>query len=251
MPLTFMKTGAAAQKLAEQQEQERLQRQSEIGKMWRFFLKEKEDAKITFIDGELNKEGLLDAPRYWEHFINHNGKWSAFVCPEKTRPEIKDNCPICHEIDDRPALVAVFTIIDHRAFTGKDGKVYKDRRKILVAKPRSFEYLTKLAQKRGGLACGHFDVSRLTDKDAAIGSVFDFNDKKPLEELKKLYMEEKVDPATNTKTKVSYFEPADYEKEIEWFSGDDLRKKGLCKPGSYVPSQPTAAGDQTDYSNQL
>ena len=37
-------------------------------------------------------------------------------------------------------------------------------------------------------------------------------------------MIEKVDPKTNAKVKVSNFTPADYEREIVYRTGDELRK---------------------------
>lgn len=246
-----------AQKAAAEQEARREQQ----GKAFRFWMREKEEARITFVDGALATEGDLAGrllpPRFWEHNLFLNGSWNNFfVCPEKTVPDANDKCPLC-ESGDRPSLVALFTIIDHRQVqsTKDKNKTYKDTKKLLVAKPQTFELLLKHALKRGGLAGCTFDASRVGDKSASVGSMFDFVEKKPIEELQKLYQIEKVDPKTNQKTKVSNFEPLDYEREIIFRNGDELQK--FLDKDSDVPfKQPTANGGANaegapDYSEEL
>jgi len=253
MAFTFLKRGAEGAKLAQRAAAEAEQRRLQENKMFRFWMKEKEEARITFIDGELAKEGplqgLLDPPRYYEHNLFLNGSWNNFfVCPEKTSPDSGDKCPIC-ESGDRPSLVALFTILDHRAIqsTKDKTKMYKDTKKLLVAKPQTYEILLKHAIKRGGLAGCTFDASRVGDKSASVGSMFDFVEKNDVKELQKLYMIEKADPKTNVKTKVTNFTPADYEKEIVFKSGDDLRKE-MNKEDANVPFDKKTAAD---YSDQL
>jgi len=261
MAFTFLKRGAESAKMAAKAAAEAEQRRSEQGKLFRFWMKEKEEARITFVDGELSKEGALtgylDPPRYYEHNLFLNGQWNNFFyCPEKTNPDANDKCPLC-ESGDKPALVALFTIIDHRQIpsTKDKTKIWKDQKKLLVAKPQTFELLTKHAIKRGGLAGGTFDASRVGDKSAAVGSMFDFVEKKTIEELQKLYMIERVDPKTNQKVKVTNFTPADYEKEIAYRTGDELRELTKGSPvGSDVPfvsGSGTAATGAVDYSKDL
>ena len=122
--------------------------------------------------------------------------------------------------------MALFTIIDHRQIpSSKDKtKIWKDTKKLLVAKPQTYELLTKHAIKRGGLAGCTFDASRVGDKSASVGSMFDFVEKKDVKELQKLYMVERIDPKTNQKVKVTNFTPADYEKEIQYRTGEQLRQ---------------------------
>src|SRR5947209_7977676 len=119
MAFTFIKTGAESAALAQQAAVEAERKKEQQGKLYRFWLKDNEEARITFIDGELNADGYLTPPRWYEHNLFLNGSWNNyFVCPEKTLPESKDSCPIC-ESGDRPSLVAAFTIIDHRTYVGK------------------------------------------------------------------------------------------------------------------------------------
>jgi hypothetical protein len=254
---TFLKTGAASAQLAKRAAAEQEQRQAEKGKLYRFWMKEKEEARITFVDGDLNAEGFLVPPRYYEHNLFLSGQWNNFyVCPEKTNPDANDKCPIC-ESGDRPSLVALFTVIDHRQIqsTKDKSKVYKDTKKLLVAKPQTYELLNKHAIKRGGLAGCTFDASRVGDKSASVGSMFDFVEKREIADLKQLYQYEKIDPKSNAKTKVTNFTPADYEAEIVYRTGDVLR--ALLKGAEDVPFKEApekgAAGPEeaVDYSQQL
>lgn len=253
MAVSFMKTGAASAQLAKNAAAEQEQRRREQGKMFRFWLKDKEEARITFVDGDLSAEGFLLPPRYYEHNLFLHGTWNNFyACPEKTNPDAKDKCPICGG-DDRPALVALFTIIDHRQIPSRDKtKIWKDTKKLLVCKPQTFEILNMIAIKRGGLACATFDVSRVGDRAAAVGSMFDFIEKKPLAALQALYMVERKDPKTNALVKVTNFTPADYEAEVTNLTGDELRKLGLGKEDtSGVGAVSATAGPAPDYSEQL
>jgi hypothetical protein len=251
MGLSFLKTGAESAALAKQEAAEAQKRKEETGKLWRFFLGDNEDAKITFVDGELGEEGYLNPPRFYEHTVFYNGKYENFICPEKTNPGAKDACPNC-EAGDRASLVAVFTIIDHRTFQSKDKtKTYSNTRKLFVAKPQTFELLNKLAMKRGGLVGCTFDVSRAGDKAPAVGSMFDFVEKHDIVSLQTMFMVEKTDPKTNKVTTVTNFLAADYENELIYRTGDELRKLGLGKPsnGFIPPSQGSVA--KANYANVL
>lgn len=254
MAFKFLKTGAESAKLAEKHKAEQEARKND-NKAFRYWLKQGEEGRVTFVDGELSPTGHLNPPRYYEHSLYLNGTWNNFfVCPEKTNPELKDKCPIC-ESGDRPALVSLFTVIDHRESKSKDGtKTYKDQKRLLVAKTQTFEILNKLAQLQEGLVGLQCHVARTGDKAPAVGSMFMPVVKKPLEECKSIYMMEKVDPKTNQKTKVTNFTPLDYEKEIVYRTGDELRKLGLGKSEESVgvaSSMDASSGSAPDYSDQL
>jgi len=256
MAFTFLKKGAESAKLAQRAAAEAEQRQG--NKAFRFWMKEKEEARITFIDGDLQEDGPhaghLDQYRYYEHNLFLNGQWNNFfVCPERTNPDSGEKCPIC-ESGDKPAFVALFTVIDHRQFTSSKDKtkVYKDTKKLLVAKPQTYELLTKHAIKRGGLTGCTFDASRIGDKSASVGSMFDFVEKKSVEDWKKLYQIERTDPKTNQKSKVSNFTPLEYEKEISYRTADELRKEVAADAD--VPFKApggTGAAGSPDYSDEL
>ena len=246
MAAAWMKKGSDAKHLEEKEKVEAEVRKQQQGKMFRFSLGDGEEGELTFVDGEVTKEGFLNPPRYYEHSHFLNGKVNNYVCPEKTSPESGVVCPICEgDPQDRPSLVALFTVIDHRTFKGKSGKEYKDTRKILVAKPKSYEDLTKWAGALGGLAGQRFAVSRNGEKSPSIGSLYIPLAKSPVADLKKQYTHEVTDPKTNQKSIVTSFEPADYEAEVIYRDEAELRALGFGK--SVQQGKPASA----DYKNQL
>lgn len=252
MGVSWLKKGEDSAALAERKKAEDAKAASEVGKMWRFWVNKGEEARITFIDGELNDQGVLMPPRFYEHQLYLSGNWNNFfVCPEKTNPESGQKCPIC-EGGDKPYLVAMFTILDHRTSKSKDGtKAYKDQPRLFPAKPASFELLNKLAQKRGGLRGITFDAMRTTDdKSPAVGSTFDFVEKNKPEELEAKYtMSYEKDGKTVT---VSKFVAAEYDKEIVYRTEDELRQLGFGKAvvGGSNPGQQSMEG-KPDYTKEL
>ena len=262
MAISFLKKGAESANLAKQEEAEKQKQKEEQGKMFRFLLKDKEEARVTFVDGELSSDGFLIPPRFYEHHLQLGGKWgNYFLCPEKTNPESGEKCPICAGSatmqGDRPALVALFTVIDHRTWESKDKtKSGKDSKRLYVAKAQTFEQLSKLAIKRGGLAGCTFDISRIGDKAAGVGSMFDFVEKNDIGTLQKKYTIEVVDPKTNVKTIVTNFTPANYEFEITNRTADDLRKLGFGSANITQISNIDMSGQEssasgTNYSDHL
>ena len=255
MSVSWIKTGADSAAMAKKEAEDAARRKEEQGKMYRFWLEKGEECMITFVDGDLDKQGFLQPPRWYEHQLFMNGSWNnLFVCPEKTNPESGDKCPICED-GDRPSLVAAFTVIDHREFKGKNDKVYKDTAKILIAKSQSFELLNKLATKLKGLAGQTFDVSRSkADKSPAIGDMWlPSGDKGDLKSLQQKYVREITDPKTNKKTTLSVFVPADYSNEMVYRDGLTLRKMGFGKPGGFQGGQQTqeSTTTSTNYSDDL
>lgn len=241
--MSWLKQGEQSAALAKTHATEVELAKAKQGKMFRFWIKEGEEAPITFVDGDLSPQGFLVPPRYYEHSLYLNGSYNNhFVCPEKTSPELGQKCPIC-EAGDRPSLVTLFTIIDHREFTS-NGKTYKDTPRLLVAKPQSFEILHKIAVKRGGLAGARFDVSRVGDKSASIGSMFDFIEKTDVAELKKKY--ERTVKVDGQDKVIDVFSPANYEEEVIFHSESELRALGFGTTGltgaAPLGSKPSGAG---------
>lgn len=263
MAIKFLKTGVASTEAAAKEAILAKQRKESQGKMFRFFLKQGEEAKITFIDGDLDADGNLTPTRLFEHNVQINGKWNNFFpCPELSDPTSGEKCPICAEGKFHAYLAALFTIIDHRSFTSTTTKkTYVDQRRLFVAKPQTFEMLQKLAAKRGGLAGALFDVSRNNDnQSAAVGSMFDFDKKSPIETvgdvkgLKDIYLTTIVDPTTNAEVTVSNFVPADYEHEFTFRSAAELAKLGLgtSNPSAGAVSNPAGnAAGVTDYADKF
>ena len=227
--VNFLKKGSAAQALLKKEEAKAELAKEEKGRLWRFFLKDGEERRITFIDGDLDGDGMLDILMFYEHTVFHNSRWTPFTCIQEDEP-----CPVC-ESGDRPSLVGVFTIIDHSQYEDKQGKMHKDERRLFVAKRNTIQQLQTLAGKRGGLAGCTFDVSRSGDKAPSVGSLFDFVEKRTKVDLTTLYGS-------------GVFVPAEYEKEIIYRTAEQLAGLGVGKAvvgiGKEPPVDKAALEDQ-------
>ena len=216
---SFLKKGASAKAAMAEAEAAADLAQAEQGRLWRFWMPEDTERQITFLDGELDDEGMLDVPMFYEHYIKINGDGNNFVC---LRDEEGTMCPIC-EKGDKPYLVGVCTVIDHtphKVKSGKNaGKIIQNTRKLFVMKRQSIKQLSKLAVKRGGLTGTTWDVSRVGDKSANIGSQFDFVAKRTVEEIMEAYGLSDADQVA----------PANYDEEIVYRTAEELIELGVGK----------------------
>jgi len=205
MAVSFLKKGADAQEILKKEKLKADLREKEHG-AFRFWLPSGGETQITFVDGELDANGLLDVPVFYEHNLKLNGKWgNLFTCTGDVEP-----CPIC-ESGDNPACVAIMTIIDHSTYVSKkDGKEYSDTVKLFVMKQGTRKILQRLATKRGGLAGATFDVSRQEgDKVPAVGDLFDFSAKLDRDQLVEKWGKKA--------------EPLNYEEEVVYTKAEDMR----------------------------
>lgn len=231
--VSFFKKGAAAKEAIQKEEAAAELRKQEHGKMRRFWMPSGDSRQITFLDGDLDEDGMLDIQMYHEHMVRVNGNWEHIVCTaeaDQTQP-----CPIC-EKGDRPSLVGVMTVIDHSEHKIKKGanagKIVTNQRKLFVAKMGTIRTLTTLAAKRGGLAGCLFDVSRTGDDEANVGNLFDFTHK----------FDSAEEIAAQFDIKVEECVPADYETEITYRTPEELIELGVGKavsgPGTEKGSNP-------------
>ena len=65
MAFTFLRTGAESLNLAKKAAAEAELRKESFGKLWRYRMNAGEDAKITFVDGDLSPEWFLLPPRFY------------------------------------------------------------------------------------------------------------------------------------------------------------------------------------------
>ena len=178
---------------------------------FRFFLPRGKAATMTFLDGKITDEGILDCPMYYEHQLHLNGNWKNwFVCVGT-----EESCPIC-EGGKEPAYVMALSVIDHSKFKSKkDGKEYKNQRRLFVFKRDTLKLLISLAKMQGGNLAGlTFNVSRSDEERSAnVGDDFDFQGKSSMAALQKRYGEEA--------------NPYDYEKALPYVNAAELRKMGF------------------------
>lgn len=235
----WLKTGAQSAHLQQVDLEDFEQRKKERMLPFRFFLKDQESTEITFIDGDLDKDGNLTPPRFFEHTIQFQGRLQHFICPKKTDPQTHTDCPICNT-GDRPALVAIFTIIDHNEYQNQDtGEIYKDRVRLLAAKPNAFDLIAHAAKINGGLACARFRVSRIGPKSSGIGDTFEFLGKEERQKLRNTYyrvIEPTQEEITNAElegipapraTRATNFEAVNYGEDIPFYDAAQLANLGV------------------------
>lgn len=220
-PTGWFKTGAAVADAVKKEEKRIEKRIEESKKMWRFHLKDGEEATITFVDGNMAPNGVLDAFTYREHTMNINGTWNNhFVCTSDSEHQ----CPICDSGDD-PSLVHVMTVIDHTPKKGKKG-IYKDMPRLFVAKHKTFQTLQSLAAISKGLAGCTFKVKRVGESAANVGNEFNFIEKNPIKVLAKKYLKKITEGKRKGQT-IDIFVPPNYQEEITYQTAAELRKQGF------------------------
>ena len=209
--MSFLKTGAAAHAELEKAESESLNQYEP----YRFWLKENAEARITFVDGHLIGE-LLNANSYYEHMQKRVGRsgYDTYPCTQET-----EACPIC-ESGGVPSLVFALTILDHREWKDKAGKVHQHERKLYICKRDTFKKLQLKAAKRGGLSGCTFDVARVGEKSASVGTEYEFVGKTPIAEV-----------ALQCGLAPEDVVPFDYAATLKYLSAAELRKIGFGVAG--------------------
>lgn len=234
----FLKTGksahAAMEKAEAEKKQRDMQRKDEVRRFW---MPEDSETVITFLDGDLDEDGIFVTPCYAEHNMYMNGNWrNWFPCVAESEP-----CPLCELAEDknskvsRASLVTLFTVIDHSEFES-NGKVYKDQVKLFVSKFETTKKLLKLAQKYGGLTGVTFDVSRGGSQSSSVGEMFVYDQKNTLDDLKNTF-----------ETEQNKVIALDYAKVIKYYTAHDLAQLGISGApsfggGSQQPEQPQQQG---------
>lgn len=204
--MSFLKKGKQAHAQVAQVEADAEARRAASDAPRRFWIPENKETQITFLDGDLDGDGLLSMVTYWEHQLKIGGHWrNWFPCTQVEEP-----CPIC-EANHNPSLVAAFTVIDHSEYKDRNGVTHKNEKRLFVCKRETLARLQKLATKRGGLTGVTFDVSRTGEKSAGVGDTFDFVEKLTPAQIKKKYG---LDDA----------QPYDYDEVIVYRNAAELRK---------------------------
>jgi len=234
---SFLKKGKEAQTAMVQEEQKAEARAANANKAFRFRIKyegkKTPEVTITFLDGELNEEGMLDIPYAREHTVKINGRFENIICTE----DEEGYCPVC-ATGDEPALVGYLTVVDHTPYTLKNGTVREMTRKLFVAKKATIQMLTNQAQKRGGLTGCTYGVMRTGEREPAVGNQYDFVQKDTLDDLIKMAEDENAE---------EIFTPLDYEEELEYRTAEELVELGI----GVAQSGPGTEKSMKDYSNSM
>jgi len=141
----------------------------------RFWLPPEKSAKIVFLD---DNPVILD-----EHQVKLNGRWNNFFTCLR---QLGQNCPLCDELDNRPATTGFYTIIDTSEWTDSRGNKHVNEKKLFAPKFKTLQMLKRLSKKRGSLQGCVFDVYRTSADSYNVGDVFDYEGKLDEEQIKKL-----------------------------------------------------------------
>lgn len=239
---SFLKTGKDKVAAFEQDEMRAKRQEAEYGKLWRFYISLKsdiEDYVITFLDGDLDEDGAIENPVFFEHNVKIGGNWTQFVSCQEDEPD-----PL-QESGKEPYLAQAFTVVDRTEYEDDDGNVYPPKKKLFVAKRKTMKQLQKIAAKRGGLAGCTFTISRTGKNAPNVGDHFDFEEKISLKELKKELKAEGVDKEDLDDIIV----PADYEEELTYYTADELLRMGLVEDQGTI-SQRDADDDADDDADE-
>ena len=148
-----------------------------------------------------------------------------YPCTQET-----EACPIC-ENGDTPSLVYAFTVLDHREYKDKNGKLHANVKKLYICKKETFKRLQMKAEKNNGIDGVTFDVSRIGEKSASVGSDYDVVGKFTVAQI-----------AEGCDMDVSDLAPFDYGDNvcIRYYPAAELRKMGFGV-GSVLGSADKAA----------
>jgi hypothetical protein len=245
MGINFIKTGAEAAKLADHDKTLQAARKEEMNKAFRFFLKQGEERKILFVDGEIDQStgGLLPA-RVYEHKTNVQGKWRNYVCPKETDPGAGHSCPFCESGDQpRSRQPAHHHRPDPDAERGQEEDVPVHAQAVRL-QANVYEVLNSNAKEFGGLAGHVFKVKRVGEKSERVGDVYIHlnavtDTAKAKQQFMRSFEMKDKDGKKVMKTECLY-EPLDYNKELTYKSAEDLAKLGVASPKSSYPSTPPA-----------
>lgn len=190
----------------------------------RFFLGVGKSGKVTFLDSV----GFF----FYEHNLKIDGRWGHFYTCLKDFSE----CPLCDMPEARPAYVAAYTIIDHTEWEDKTGKVWKNQKKLLVAKGNVIPKLSRKCKQAGGdLTYSLLLFSRDGKQECSTGEDIEF--------LKKLSREDvlKFKPADQTDD--DFLKPFDYVSIFAPKTVEELRRiAGATNVVGAEPGNPSTTG---------
>lgn len=216
--ISWLKQGTRAKEAIAVDEARAEAAKAEAEKMWRFMMKEGEEADLTFLNGELDEDGMLDVPVLNEHTVQVGTKWRNFICVGE-----EELCPLCEDGHSRAALIGVLTVIDHAKHKiqggPNKGKVLVNQRKLYPAKRGTLKLLAQKAKKHDGLAGCRFTVGRTDKQSPNVGNVFEFQRK----------YESYNQIASELNLKLEDVEPANVQEEMIYYTAEELIALGVAK----------------------
>lgn len=239
----FLKKGKEAKEALAQAEQQQALNKEKQGKMFVYRMSEGEERRITFLDGDLDDDGILDITMYHEHNLKIGGNYDQYVCTAEV--DTSQPCPLCAAGEKR-YLVGLMTIIDHTPYVikngAKAGQKVENQRKLFKCKQGTIKVLTKIASKKGGLTGWTYDVTRSGgDKSPSVGDVFMFDEQWDSREAF----------AAKHNMKLEEVQPAVYDQEIIYKTPEELIELGVGKSFTGVGTKKNGSVDTGSLKGQL
>lgn len=203
----------------ERQDEIAAARRDQAGIPFRYWLEPGDSEQIVIVD---------DEPSFVRHEHNlrnpQSGKWDMFTSCIAEHA----NCPVCR-VAERPAYFAMyFTIIDLKPYETRDREQVDWSKKLLVVKPTQQKKLIRLFERHGTMRGMILQMTRDSEKDAAIGNDIEFVDFMEEDELL-TYERDYVDSQNKTQVIVGH-EPVDYETVFPEQTEEQLRAIAGGKP---------------------
>lgn len=207
----------------ERQDEIAAARRDQAGIPFRYWLEPGDSEQIVILDAE---------PMFVRHEHNlknpQSGKWDLYTSCIAEHA----NCPVCR-VAERPAYFAMyFTILDLKPYETQDRETVEWSKKLLVVKPTQQKKLIRLYERHGTMRGMILQMTRDSDKDAAIGNDIEFVDFMDEDELL-TYEREYVDRQNKTQVIIGH-EAIDYETVFPEQTEEQLRAivGGKPDPGS-------------------
>ncbi|QKE60721.1 hypothetical protein vBVhaSVHB1_34 [Vibrio phage vB_VhaS-VHB1] len=247
----FLMRGDEAKRAILEQQKEKEKAQEIRGKFRNFRLQAGRQSTITFLDGALDKDGLLDIPMMYLHSVYHanlgaNGERINVICTQDT----EGNCPICAY--DKASLVGVLTVVEHIKYESGDEVVINPRR-LFLPKAQTLRDLQEAATALDGLRGFQFKVRRTGKKTPLVGDEFELVNETRIPDGKLKEVLEKVGSSAD---------PIDYDTELSFFTNDELNSLGIVDGvakgaernrygntsagGQHMPNQPQQSAPSQD-----
>jgi hypothetical protein len=209
----WFRKGSDALKYVAEDNKRQEQRRKTSG-LQRWWIERGTTEKLTFLD---NPEMVI-----LEHGIRgDDNRFDFLTCIKEF-----DDCPAC-QVDPRPSLVLMATVISHKSYTNSAGKTITNQKMLLALKSKARDKVLRQMEKRGGsLRFCCFEVTRGTGtNDPATGDDFEFIKKLKPSELAGLK------PKDYKGTAEEYLTPLDYEKILAPMKPKEMRVfLGLAAP---------------------
>jgi hypothetical protein len=125
-----------------------------------------EGREIIFIDST--------AFSFWEHVVYKDGSFKDrkyYTCCRDLDPK---GCPLC-DAGNKRYLITMFTIIDTTEWMDREGRVFKNLRRLLALKTEAAGVMRQIKKSRGGNLVGYKCLfMRSGDKSAGTGNHVNF-----------------------------------------------------------------------------